>query len=199
MQAKRVPVEAGKTGNAGNTGDPGGAGTGWRYSPVAVWLHWLLALLIAGMLALGFYMMSVEDDPGSARWFNLHKSIGLVVLALVLLRVLWRAGHRPAELPASVPSWEVKASSVMHWLLYASMLVMPITGLIGGGYTKFGVAFFGANLPRWAQPNHDAAELFFEFHETVAWILIALIAVHALAGFKHLWINRDRVFQRMWF
>lgn len=171
----------------------------WRYGAPAVFLHWVLALLIAFMAGLGWYMMSIEDEPGSPWYFDLHKSIGLIVLALVLLRVLWRIGHRPAELPASLPRWEVKTSSVMQWLLYACMLLVPITGLLGASYTKSGVAFFGLPLPAWAAPDHDTAEQFFELHENLVWVLVVLVALHAAAGLKHLFINRDRVFQRMWF
>jgi cytochrome b561 len=149
------------------------AGNGWRYATPAVVLHWLLAVLIAAMVALGLYMMSIEDDPGADRYFGLHKSIGLLVFVLVLVRA--------------------------EWLLYACMLLMPISGFLGASHTKSGIAFFGLPLPRWRAPDRDTAELFFAVHETVAWVLIALVAVHALGGLKHLLLDRDRVFQRMWF
>jgi cytochrome b561 len=171
----------------------------WRYGMPAVVLHWVLAILIAGMAALGWYMMTIEHDPAGPWYFNLHKSIGLIVLALVLIRALWRLGHKPAELPASVPPWEAKAASLVQWLLYICMLLVPLTGFIGSSYSKRGVTFFGVQLPSWTTPSHDTAEQFFEFHETLVWVLVVLVALHALAGFKHLLINRDRVFQRMWF
>ncbi|MFL6675676.1 MAG: cytochrome b [Massilia sp.] len=171
----------------------------WRYAPTAVVLHWLLAFLITGMVVLGLYMASIEDDPGAERLFDLHKSVGIVVFALVLVRASWRLAHRPAELPASLPRWEVVASSVVQWLLYACMLAQPVIGFLGASYTKSGVVFFGWRLPRWTAPDHDTAEMFFGLHEAVAWTLVALVAVHALGGLKHLVINRDRVFQRMWF
>jgi cytochrome b561 len=175
------------------------AAPGWRYAPIAVVLHWLLAFLIAAMVSLGLYMVSIEDDPGADAFFNLHKSLGIVVFALVLVRALWRLKHRPAELPASLPRWEVAASSVVQWLLYACMIVQPVIGFLGASYTKSGVVFFGWHLPAWSQPDKDAADLFYTMHESTAWILVALVAVHALGGLKHLLVDRDRVFQRMWF
>jgi cytochrome b561 len=175
------------------------AGNGWRYATPAVVLHWLLAVLIAAMVALGLYMMSIEDDPRADRYFGLHKSIGLLVFVLVLVRAAWRVRHPRAALPASVPRWEALASSIVQWLLYACMLLMPISGFLGASHTKSGIAFFGLPLPRWRAPDRDTAELFFAVHETVAWVLIALVAVHALGGLKHLLLDRDRVFQRMWF
>ena len=171
----------------------------WHYAPPAILLHWLLALLIAGMASLGWYMMSIEDSPGADTWFNLHKSVGLIVFTLVLLRSAWRLTHRPATLPASVPRWEVRLSSVVQRLLYACMILLPIAGFLGASYSKEGVAFFGTSLPSWAVADHDMAEVFFSIHETLAWTLVALIALHAAGGLKHLLVNRDKVFQRMWF
>lgn len=171
----------------------------WHYAPPAVALHWLLAFLIAALVGLGWYMLSIEDRPDSGWYFNLHKSFGLLVFALVLLRILWRFNHKPAELPARLPQWQARFASLTHWLLYACMIVMPVTGFIGASFSKSGVAFFGMKLPVWAAPDHGVAEQFFSIHSIVAWVLVALVALHALAGFKHLLINKDGVFQRMWF
>lgn len=182
-----------------NSKDLQPAGASWRYGALAVILHWLLALLIAGLIGLGWYMMTIEDEPGADWYFNLHRSVGLLVLALVVVRMAWRAKHRPAELPASLPPWQVKLASVTQWLLYTCMAVMPLTGFTGASLSKSGVAFFGLALPRWAAPNHDLAEQFFTIHSATAWVLVGLVALHAAGGLKHLFINRDRVFQRMWF
>ncbi len=169
------------------------------YAPLAVLLHWTLAVLIIGMIGLGWYMMAIEDDPGSAWYFNLHKSIGLLITGLVLLRLLWRLGHAPAPLPASLPSWQITSSKAIHGLLYAAMMAMPFFGIAGAMLSKKDFLFFGLALPRVFEANHDLAEIFFEAHSFTAWILVGLIAVHALAGLKHLVIDKDGVFQRMWF
>ncbi|WP_136420367.1 cytochrome b [Herbaspirillum sp. ST 5-3] len=171
----------------------------WRYSRAAVVLHWLLAVLIASMAALGWYMMSIEDEPAGPWYLSLHKTLGILVFALVVVRVAWRVNHKPAELPASLPRWEVATASITHWLLYACMILVPVTGLLGASYSKSGVVFFGIQLPRWMVPNHDTAELLFSIHEALVWILVVLVVFHAVAALKHLLVNRDRVFQRMWF
>ena len=77
--------------------------TDWKYAKPAAILHWLLAVLIASLVGLGWYMMSIEDDPGSDWYFNLHKSFGIVVFGLVLLRIIWRGMHRPVHCPGSSP------------------------------------------------------------------------------------------------
>ena len=169
------------------------------YAPLAVVLHWTLAVLITGMVALGWYMMEIEDDPGSIWFFNLHKSIGLVIAGLVLLRLVWRLGHRPAPLPASLPFWQVNVSRATHGLLYAAMIAMPTFGIIGSLLSKKGIVFFGSALPRVFEANHDLAEVFFDAHSFTTWILVVLVSLHVLAGLKHLLVDKDGVFQRMWF
>lgn len=171
----------------------------WRYATPAVLLHWTLALLIAGMLALGWYMMSVEDEPGSDRYFMLHKSIGLVMFVLVLVRFGWRLRHPPAPLPASVPAWEARLSLLTQRALYGCMFLLPLLGFIGASYSKEGVQLFGVALPVWVVPDHDMAERFFGVHGAVAWLIVALVLLHAAGGLKHLLLDRDGVFQRMWF
>jgi cytochrome b561 len=170
-----------------------------QYGTPAKWLHWILAILLIGMVGLGWYMMEVEHTPGGAWYFNLHKSIGLVVLLLVIMRAAWRFTHRPAPLPTTIPAWQIMASSISHWALYALMFALPLIGLIGTIFSKSGLIFFGMPLPRIAAPNHDVAELFFSLHGFAAWILVVLVGLHVLAGLKHLFIDKDGVFQRMWF
>jgi cytochrome b561 len=171
--------------------------TAWRYSAPAIFLHWLLAALIVFMAALGWWMMTVEHEPGGERWFDLHKSVGLVVFALVLLRVLWRLSHRPEALPAAMPRWQVRLSQLVEGLLYLMMVALPVTGIVGASYSRAGLSFFGMELPRWATPARATAHQFFEIHETLVWVTVALVVLHVLGGVKHL-VDRDRVFDRMW-
>lgn len=171
----------------------------FRYSATAMALHWLLAVLLASMIGVGWYMVSIEDEPGSGQFFTLHKSVGLVVLALVIWRLTWRLTHPPAPLPASVPTWQKRTAKASHGLLYAAMIAMPLLGLTGASFSKNGIEFFGLAIPRALAPNHDLAEIFFTAHSVVAWILVALIGLHVLAALKHLLSDRDGVFQRMWF
>jgi cytochrome b561 len=173
--------------------------TTWRYSSTAIVLHWLLAALIVFLLGLGWWMMTIEKEPGSATYFDLHKSLGFIVLALVAIRIAWRATHRPEGLPDAVPAWQARASEALHWALYATMIVMPIVGYLGASFQKHRPEFFGLPTPAWATPNHDVSESFFTVHAITAWVLVVLVSLHVLAGLKHLLIDRDRVFQRMWF
>jgi cytochrome b561 len=161
-------------------------------------LHWLMVFFIFGMLGLGWFMMSIEDDPGSDWYFMIHKSIGLIVLLLALVRLLWRLAHTPDPLPEQLPRWQVRASKITQWLLYGLMFAMPLAGLTGALFSKDRVSFFGARVPKILAANHDLSEIFFSMHSVIAWVFVGLISLHFLAGLKHLLINRDGVFQRMW-
>jgi cytochrome b561 len=170
----------------------------WHYRRPAIMLHWLLAILIVAQVALGLYMMSIADDPGSERYFNLHMSLGLMIGTLVLLRVAWRLTHKPERLPSSVAPWEVRASQVTQWLLYACMLAMPVTGYLGASFSTDGVVLFGVPLSAWASSNKELSDAFFSVHFLIAAVLVVLVGIHVLGGLKHLLIDKDRVFQRMW-
>ena len=173
---------------------------GWRYAPVAVLLHWLLAALIVSMVALGWYMVSIEDENEvlADTLRHLHETVGVIVFVLVITRLAWRLAHRPGALPASVARWEVVASLLVQRLLYVGMILLPVTGMLGASYTRDGLVLFGQRVPAWHAPVHDTAEAWFEVHETIVWIMVGLVALHALAGLKHAFIDRDGVFQRMW-
>ncbi len=169
----------------------------WHYDALSRRLHWLLALLIISMLSLGFYMISIADDPDSYKYFAWHKSFGLITAVLVLIRILWRTTHKPAPLPSSVAIWQANLAHLMHLMLYACIIIMPAMGFLGSSYSKHGVALFGWPLPEWATKNPDISQLFFNIHGIVAWVLVVLISLHVLAAFKHLIIDKDGVFQRM--
>jgi cytochrome b561 len=170
----------------------------WRYGRPAIALHWLLAALITFLVGLGWYMMTIERLPQGPWYFDLHRSIGLLVFGLVVLRILWRLLHRPAPLPASLPRWQVQLSSLTEALLYACMVVLPVTGYLGTSHSKSAVKFFGLALPVWAAPDRTASHLFFQIHSVTVWVLVGLVALHAAGGLKHLLVDRDGVFQRMW-
>ncbi len=170
----------------------------WRYSRTAVVLHWLLAVLLTLTTAIGWRMMFIEHEPGSEAFFDLHKSIGLIIATLVVARVIWRLTHRPEPLPPG-PLWSARLAAITHALLYLLMVALPITGYLGASYSKAGVQWFGMATPRWALPDHDRAEQFFDVHFVLVWMLVALVALHVLGGLKHLLVDKDRVFHRMWF
>lgn len=170
----------------------------WRYSRSAVFLHWTLALLIVFTTALGWRMMAIEDEPGAEQFFDLHKSIGLIIATLVAMRCVWRLTHRPEPLPAGLPDWETRLAGVTHALLYLLMIAMPLTGYVGASYSRAGVQWFGQATPQWAAPDRALAHLFFTIHSLLVWVLVVVVVLHVIGGLKHLLVDKDGVFQRMW-
>ena len=185
---------------AGLAGVPGrpSAVVPWQYTQTARVLHWTLAIVLAGQVALGWYAVSIEDQPGAGRFFAAHKSIGLLIATLVVIRIFWRLTHPRQPLPPGMPSWQVRLAEATQALLYAVMVLMPLTGYIGASYGKSGVSFFGLPTPRWTAPDHDMAERLFGYHGVLAWALVVLFALHASGALKHLLLDRNGVFQRMW-
>ncbi|MBC8007571.1 MAG: cytochrome b [Prolixibacteraceae bacterium] len=175
------------------------SGTGSRYTTAAITFHWIVAILAFTMIGLGLFMTDIpKGTPDRAFYYNLHKSIGVTVALLIIMRLWWRAKNPPPNLPASMPRWEVQASKVSHALLYMCLLVMPLSGFAATQFTKYGVNYFGLfKIPPLGSENKVVYDLLQGIHGVTASLLMVLILIHVLAAFKHLLINRDRVFQRM--
>lgn len=170
---------------------------GWHYDRMALALHWLSALLLVAMTALGWTMMAIEHTPGATPYFIVHKSVGLMVLALVVFRLLWRRSHPVPQLPSNMPAWQLRASQLVQVGLYLCMLALPLAGVAGALHSKGGLVFFGYTLPRLVAPNHDVAESYYDIHGALVWLLVILVCVHVAGALKHRLVDKDGVFERM--
>lgn len=168
------------------------------YSRPALFFHWVLAALIPFQIGLGWYMLSIEGTPGSALYFALHVSLGLTAAVLIALRLLWRMRHRPLALPRTIPRWQAKTAVLTHVSMYVFLLVIPVTGYLGAAFSGEPLAYFGLALPAWFGANDALKEQVLTVHGTVAWMLVALIVLHVGSAFKHLLMDHDGVFGRMW-
>lgn len=171
------------------------------YARTAVVLHWLIGVCVLAQITLGLWMISIPKTPIGVRagWFNVHKSIGITLAALILVRVLWRLVHRAPPLPATMPKWERIAAKVNHFLLYACMIVMPVSGYLGSSFTKYPILYWGIKLPQWGWDAPGLKDLCSQVHLTTVIIFIALIVLHIAAAIKHWLVDRDGVAGRMWF
>jgi cytochrome b561 len=170
-----------------------------RYTTTAVALHWLITGLVLGMIAFGWWMQEIPKNPVGPRVnaFNLHKSIGLTVLLLMLVRALWRATHPPPSLPP-MPAWQARAARTVHVLLYVCLFVQPLTGYLGSAYSGYPVRFFGLVLPAWAPKVDGIKDAMSVAHLVNSWILVTALVLHVGAALKHALIDRDRLFHRIW-
>ena len=168
-----------------------------RYTTVAIVLHWILALVIAGQLALGWLMQEIPKSPPGQRAavFNVHKSIGITILLLMLVRLAWRLTHRPPALPP-MPRWQAWAALANHWLIYAVLIVMALAGYLGSAFSGYPVRFFGLALPSWAAKNEAMKELMSNVHLACAWVLAVAVLLHLAAVVKHELSDHD-ILERM--
>lgn len=172
--------------------------TDTRWGGIAQAFHWLIATLIIVQGAIGLTMVQLDMTPTKVRVFALHKSIGLTVLALVLLRLLWRAIQRaPREVP--MPRGQRIAAHVSHAALYLLMLALPLSGWLFNSAANFPLSWFGVvhvpSLTRGLNPGLKAFAL--SAHIVLFWILVGVLAVHIGAALWHHFVQRDEVLLRM--
>ena len=171
------------------------------YTRTAIILHWLIGICVLAQITLGLWMITIPKSPPGVRawWFNMHKSIGITLAVLIIVRLLWRFAHRAPPLPSTMPNWERIAAKANHALLYVCMIVMPVSGYLGSSFTKYPILYWGIKLPQWGWDSPELKDLCSQVHFVTVCIFIALIALHIAATIKHWLVDRDGVAQRMWF
>lgn len=181
------------------------------YTRVAIWLHWLIAALIIGMMVAGIWMTGAikekESQAIAFQVYQLHKSFGVLIFVLSILRLVWRLTHKVPSMPEGMAGWEKLAAHVTHWLFYGLMLGLPITGWLMVSASPWGLPtlfFDTVEIPH----LHALAELdqagkvlwegrFKDIHKLIAFGGIALIILHVAAALKHHLFERDETMTRM--
>ncbi len=173
-----------------------------RYSAVAIALHWAIALGIAGMIAAGWFMSDLSNDaPFKAALYQLHKSFGITILTLTIARILWRIMNPPPPLPEDMRPVERTASHSVHLAFYGLMILMPLSGWALVSTSAFSVptVIFGAvSWPHLPLGHGEALHGVIEFvHSKLAWVAIALLALHVAGAVKHEFAAEEGVLKRM--
>ncbi|MGO1120340.1 cytochrome b [Rhodovibrionaceae bacterium A322] len=171
---------------------------GQRYSPVARAFHWLMALGILAQFPLVLYMDALPLGPAKFEYFNLHKSLGLLLLLLAILRLAWRHISPPPPLPDSTPPLVAFAAHAGHLFLYVFIFAQPLLGLIGSmasGYPT--LIFWSFNLPHLLPTNQTVTDVSFFIHHWLGWGALAVIAGHAGAALFHHYVWKDDTLKRM--
>jgi cytochrome b561 len=175
-----------------------------RYGFFRRLVHWVLALIVLGLLAAGslFFFLGFDGlkaqfgEETTAMLYQYHKSLGIVAFVLVVLQLLMRRrGVPPYDPPLSfvlrLPS------RLVHWLMILGVLAMPILGYLATAAGGFPVQFFDMTLPSLISENKDLSALLFKYHAWVGWALLGLVGIHLAATFLHVSIARDTVFARI--
>lgn len=169
-----------------------------RYTATAIVLHWLMALLLAALFALGLYMHDLPLSPWKLKLYSWHKWAGVTAFALVALRLVWRATHRPPALPATMELPMRLAAHVGHALLYVLMIAIPLSGWLMSSAKGIPTVYFGIwQLPDLLEKNKELGEQLTQVHAWLNWLLAATVVGHAAAAVKHQVVDKDGVLLRM--
>lgn len=168
-----------------------------RFGMVAIFLHWIMALLILALIGLGLYMTRIPISAEKLKLYGWHKEFGILALMLVIVRLTWRlVNTTPALL--SLPSWERWAARAAHRTFYLLMFIVPISGWLLTSAAGLPVSFFGwFLLPNLISASEANRLLYTEIHEWLSYALIAVFCLHVSAALKHYFINKDDIMQRI--
>jgi cytochrome b561 len=168
------------------------------WTATAKFFHWVMAALIFAQIALGLVAVSWRISPTKLNLFVWHKSTGMLILALLALRLLWRLLHKAPELPWEMPLWERAAAQLSHFLLYALMIALPLTGWVisSASNVPFKI-FWTLPLPAIAPPDKALADLFATIHAWLVTLLALVLVAHIGAALRHHYARKDTVLTRM--
>lgn len=177
-----------------------------RYGGVTQLLHWLIVVLIIAQWTLAELAHEAGHDkaahPAEAlhqlALLARHKSIGLTIFALALVRLVWRFLSPPPPFPPAMPRWQVIGAKLTHFAFYALLLLLPISGLVMSAASNYPVSYFGwFTIPNVVAPDEALKDIMKERHEMLFDILMAFAVVHVIAALKHQFVDRDNVLRRM--
>jgi cytochrome b561 len=166
---------------------------GWT----AITLHWVVAALIVANLLLGLSMVAMPISPAKLQSYITHKTIGITVFLLAGVRLAWRMA-RGAPAPVAMPLWQRKAAATVQALMYALLLLIPVSGWIYSSSTGVQVVYLGAfPLPDLVNKDRELATVLKGVHVGFNVTLVTLVVLHAAAALKHHFVDRDRTLTRM--
>lgn len=169
-----------------------------KYNCLSRTFHWVMAVLMIGMLAVGLYMSDLDFSDFKMSLYGYHKATGILILALVALRILWRFKHTPPALPADMKPYEKLLAKGAHYALYLAMIIMPLSGWGMSSAGGHPISFFGLfTVPPLVEKNKELGGFFHETHEIAGYAVIVLIAFHFAAALYHHFVRKDDVLKRM--
>jgi len=172
--------------------------TSFRYTATAIGLHWLMALLLIGLFAVGLYMNELPLSPWKLKIYSWHKWAGVTAFLLVLVRLIWRFIHRPPPLPNALPTPLKRAAHTGQAMIYLLMVAIPLSGWLMSSAKGFQTVYFGIlPVPDLLGKNKEVGDVLQTVHQTLNFLLAALVIGHVVAALKHHLIDKDDVLRRM--
>jgi cytochrome b561 len=161
-------------------------------------IHWAMAIMVISIIGIGFYMTDLPNSDDKWFLYNMHKSTGLLILALLCFRIFWRFTNKWPVLPDNIPHYQKIASRLNIFLLYFLMFTMTISGSLGSLLSNHAISFFGLFTIPAILDNKEISRYLWDLHSIAPWILIAAITLHFIASLYHHLLLKDNVLRRMW-
>jgi cytochrome b561 len=175
------------------------ANTAERWGSVSIGLHWTIAALVL-LVQVPAGITMVASGPGLVQnvCYDIHKTNGIVIFLLAVVRLSWRWWNPVPLLPADLPGWQAKAARITHALLYIVLFLMPVTGFLYTAMAGFPVPFFMVyDLSQWVPVDKPVAEVFKYAHLTLQFVLYLTVILHVAGALQHHFVRRDGVLPRM--
>jgi cytochrome b561 len=168
------------------------------YTGTAKALHWTILALLIVQFVVAWTMPDIKRDTKPDTLINLHLSIGVLILAVAVIRLGWRATHAEPPPADGVPPWQTQSARIVHWLLYVLLFVVPVLGWINASWRGFPVVMFGLELPKLVATRVAGWGWTGDVHSILAeYAMLALVGLHVAAALYHYFVRRDGVLQRM--
>lgn len=168
------------------------------YTRTAITLHWLMAVLVFVTFPVGLVVHEMALSPNKLRMMSYHKWLGVTVFILVMLRLVWRASHKPAPMLAAIPHWQRVAANAVHVLLYALLFAIPLSGWLMSSAKGFQTVYLGLlPLPDLLAKDKVLGDALSALHQVLNITMLLLIAAHVAAALKHHFVDRDGTLVRM--
>ncbi|MES2214972.1 MAG: cytochrome b [Pseudomonadota bacterium] len=168
------------------------------YGLVAKAMHWVMAALIIALIAIGYYMTSLE--PSDDKWYiyTMHKSTGVLFLILILMRIIFLFLSTQPKLQSKAPSWSIALASINVFLLYFLMLAQPLVGFLGSLTAGRDVSFYNIFTIKAFGEYKQISSILWNMHSILPYLLIACIVAHLLGALYHQFFLKDNIMRRMW-
>lgn len=176
-----------------------------RYALSQRLLHWLIALMVLGVLAVGMIFAILEFDGTLATFgkdttnalYKYHKTFGVIILAAMIVRIAVKLACGKPDYAVPLTRFEHVASNAVHGLLYLLLILQPVVGWLATGASGYPVEFFGWTLPPILGKDKETGEFLYGLHGVFGWMLLILVGLHIAAALKHTFVNRDGLLWRM--
>lgn len=169
-----------------------------RFGTIAMLLHWIMAIIIIGLLIVGVYMVQLSFSARKLKLYGFHKEFGLLILALVIVRLCWRLINIMPSFPGSMPAWQLSIARLVHYIFYGLFFVLPLTGWMLSSASDLPVSFFGwFVMPNLVSPNEYLRDVLIQVHHIFGFIMIGCVLAHIAAVVQHQFILKDNLIRRM--